>query len=145
MNNNYLNKAYEQAKLSCDPNTKVGCVIVRDDVVLSRGYNAMPGCLKAEDYPLEKRNWENKDEYYLTKYPYMIHSEAMAIASAKTSLEGASIYVTLFPCHECVKLIIQAGITDVYYHDDKYAKTNSVKAAKRMLSNAGVNYQQINQ
>ena len=56
------------------------------------------------------------------------------------SLEGAKIYVTLFPCNECAKAIIQCGIKEVIYGDDKYGDTSSVKASKRMMEAAGVKY-----
>ena len=54
--------------------------------------------------------------------------------------EGAKIYVTLFPCNECAKAIIQCGIKKVIYGDDKYGDTSSVKASKRMMAAAGVEY-----
>ena len=58
------------------------------------------------------------------------------------SLEGAKIYVSLFPCNECAKAIIQAGIKTIVYECDKYAETPSVTASKRMLDAAGVHYYQ---
>ena len=56
------------------------------------------------------------------------------------SLEGAKIYVTLFPCNECAKAIIQCGIKKVIYGDDKYGDTSAVKASKRMMKAAGVEF-----
>lgn len=131
----YMQEAIKEANNSIDPNTKVGCVIVNNDQIISRGHNCLPVGLQACDYPLEIR----EGEFLETKYPYMIHSEAQAIVNAKCCLEGSSLYVTLFPCNECAKLIIQAGIKDLYYNDDKYADTDIVKASKRMLKEAGIN------
>ena len=60
------------------------------------------------------------------------------------SLEGSKLYVTLFPCNECAKAIIQAGIKTIVYECDKYADSPAVKASKRMLDAAGVRYYQYN-
>ena len=75
----------------------------------------------------------------MTKYPYVTHSELNAILNYRGgSLEGATLYVSLFPCNECAKAIIQAGIRTVVYDCDKYADTPSVQASKRMFAAAGV-------
>ena len=77
------------------------------------------------------------------KYFYSTHSELNAILNYRGgSLEGAKIYVSLFPCNECAKAIIQAGIRTVIYDSDKYADTPSVIASKRMFDAAGVRYYQ---
>lgn len=132
----YIKKAQEYALLSDDLNTKVGCVIVKDNKIVSYGFNCLPKGLTKEKYPLDKR----EGEYLKTKYPYMLHSEAMAIANAKSDLTDASIYVTLFPCNECAKLIIHSGINKVYYLEDKYAQSDGVIAAKLMFDDAQVKY-----
>lgn len=136
MINKYINKALEYAQYSDDLNTKVGCVIVKDDEIVSYGYNCLPKGLTKKKYPLDKR----EGNYLETKYPYMLHSEAMAISNARCDLENASIYVTLFPCNECAKLIIHSGINNVYYLEDKYAESESVIAAKMMFDDAHVKY-----
>ena len=75
----------------------------------------------------------------------MTHSELNAILNYRGgSLEGAKLYVTLFPCNECAKAIIQAGIKTIVYANDKYAGTASVIASKKMLDAAGVRYYQYN-
>jgi dCMP deaminase len=56
------------------------------------------------------------------------------------TLEGSKLYVSLFPCNECAKAIIQSGIKEVIYDSDKYGQTPSVIASKRMLDAAGVSY-----
>ncbi|WP_423362868.1 deoxycytidylate deaminase [Mycoplasma sp. P36-A1] len=139
MNKKYFADAKKASLLSSDPNTQVGCVIVSDDKIVSVGYNCLPQNLKCEDYPLECRNGEFLD----TKYPYILHSEAKAIVDAKCSLVGSDLYVTLFPCNECAKLIIQAGISNIYYLEDKYADTDIVKASKKMLEDSNVIFKQI--
>lgn len=76
-----------------------------------------------------------------TKYLYVVHSELNAILNYRGgSLEGAKLYVSLFPCNECAKAIIQAGIKTVVYDQDKYQDTPSVMASKRMMDAAGVRY-----
>ena len=71
----------------------------------------------------------------------MTHAELNAILNyGGGSLEGAKIYVSLFPCNECAKAIIQAGIKTVIYDSDKYADTPSIIASKKMFDAAGVKY-----
>ena len=75
------------------------------------------------------------------KYFYTTHSELNAILNYRGgSLEGTKLYVSLFPCNECAKAIIQAGIKTIIYDCDKYASTPSVIASKRMLEAAGVEF-----
>ena len=139
MNKDYFKEAIKAQQLSIDPNTQVGCVIVKDDVIVSNGYNTLPKGLDAKNYPLAKRT----GEFLATKYAYMIHSEAKAIIAAKCDLHGAQLYVTLFPCNECAKLIIESGIKELYYLDDKYASEDNVIASKKMLTEAQVSYHQV--
>ena len=80
-----------------------------------------------------------------TKYLYVTHSELNAILNYRGgSLEGAKLYVSLFPCNECAKAIIQSGIKTIVYDCDKYENTPSVIASKRMLDAAGVRYYKYN-
>ncbi len=77
------------------------------------------------------------------KYFYTTHSELNAILNYRGgSLEGAKLYVSLFPCNECAKAIIQAGIRTVVYDSDKYKNEDSTIASKRMFDAAGVRYYQ---
>ena len=77
---------------------------------------------------------------------YVCHAELNAILNYRGgSLKGSRVYVTLFPCNECSKAIIQAGIKEIVYMQDKYADTDAVICAKRMLDSAGVKYRQYNQ
>ncbi|MFA6827717.1 MAG: deaminase, partial [Bacilli bacterium] len=69
--------------------------------------------------------------------------EPNAILNSTGSLEDCKIYVTLFPCHECAKLIIQSGIKEIIFISDKYNGTESIKASKKMLDSANVSYRNI--
>ncbi len=129
------------AKLSAgrskDNNTQVGaCIVSRENKILSVGYNGMPtGCCD-DDMP-----WERTGDELETKYPYVCHAELNAILNRSTgSLEGSRLYVTLFPCNECAKAIIQCGIKEIIYDDDKYADSNSIIASKKMFDMTGVKY-----
>lgn len=139
MNKEYLNQLKEESLKSCDPNTKVACLIIKDDVIVSKGYNSLPKGIDISKYPIDCRN----GDYLNTKYPYMIHAEAKAIVNARTDLTNATLYVSLFPCNECAKLIIEAGIKKIYYLDDKYALEDSTIASKRMLDDAKIDYERI--
>ncbi len=122
---------------SKDPNTQVGaCIVGKDHRILSMGYNGFPNGCRDEDFP-----WAREGEELDTKYPFVTHSELNAILNYKGgSLDGTTLYVSLFPCNECAKAIIQAGIRKVVYDCDKYAGTPSNVASKRMFDAAGVEY-----
>lgn len=125
---------------SKDPNTQVGCCIVsQDNKILSMGYNGLPQGCSDDEFP-----WEREGENPLeTKYIYTVHSELNAILNYRGgSLEGAKLYVSLFPCNECAKAIIQSGIKEVIYAENKYQDTAAVQASMRMFQGAGVSYQQ---
>ena len=125
---------------SKDPNTQVGCCIVsQENRILSMGYNGFPAGCSDDEF-----QWEREGDSPLeTKYVYTTHSELNAILNYKGgSLAGAKLYVSLFPCNECAKAIIQCGIKEVIYDSDKYADTPSVIASKRMMEAAGVQYHQ---
>ena len=126
---------------SKDPNTQVGaCIVSADNKILSMGYNGFPKGCSDDEFP-----WNREGDPLNNKYFYTTHSELNAILNYRgDSLEGAKIYVTLFPCNECAKSIIQAGITTVIYDSDKYADSASTIASKRMMDAAGVRYYQYN-
>ena len=136
----FIGVAKLSAKRSKDPNTQVGaCIVSEDNKILSMGYNGFPRGCSDEEFPWGK-DLEISDPYN-AKYLYSTHSELNAILNYRGgSLEGSKIYVTLFPCNECAKAIIQAGIKTIIYEDDKYADSPSVRASKRMLNAAGVRY-----
>ena len=134
----FMGIALLSAQRSKDSHTQVGaCIVNHENKILSLGYNGMPtGCCD-DDMPWE-RNGENPVN---TKYMYVCHAELNAILNRSSgSLEGAKLYVTLFPCNECAKAIIQSGIKEIIYGEDKYPDTPAVIASKRMLDSAGVIY-----
>ncbi|MDD7267757.1 MAG: dCMP deaminase family protein [Lachnospiraceae bacterium] len=136
----FMGVAMLSAMRSKDPNTQVGaCIVSADNKILSMGYNGFPVGCSDDDFPWEKGNESELDN----KYFYITHSELNAILNYRGgSLEGSKLYVSLFPCNECAKAIIQAGIREIIYDSDKYSETEEVMASKRMLSAAGVGYRQ---
>ena len=137
--NYFMGVALLSSMRSKDPNTKVGaCIVNQSKRIIGIGYNGLPVGCSDDEYP-----WGREGDFLDTKYPYVVHAEPNAILNATTSLEGATLYVTLFPCHECVKLIIQSGIKEIVYMSDKYADTESSMAGKRMLASANVTCRQM--
>ncbi len=130
----FMGVAILAAQRSKDPNTQVGaCIVSNDNKILSIGYNGMPLNCSDDDF-----TWE-RDTADDNKYFYTVHSELNAILNYRGgSLEGTKLYVSLFPCNECAKAIIQAGIHTVVYDSDKYRGTPSNRAARRMFDAAGV-------
>lgn len=134
------------AKLSAmrskDPSTQVGACIVGDDNrILSIGYNGAPNGFSDDIIP-----WERVGKPLETKYPFICHAEMNAIINFRGSRRefgNAKIYVDLFPCNECAKLIAQSGICEVIYLSDKYANTDSVIASKIIFNTCGIKYRQL--
>ena len=135
----FMGIAMLSAMRSKDPNTGVGaCIVGADNRILSVGYNGMPIGCSDDEYP-----WEREGSPYDTKYFYVCHAEFNAILNYNGgSLKDSKVYVTLFPCNECAKAIIQKGIKEIIYASDKYADTDATRASKRMLDSAGVKYRQ---
>ena len=126
----YLEMAQVWAKNSYCKRKQVGALIVKDRMIISDGYNGTPS------------GFENvcEDETGATK-AYVLHAEANAItkvAKSGNSSEGSTLYVTASPCLECAKLIIQAGIKRVVYHED-YRITDGIDLLRR----AGIEVQQL--
>lgn len=135
----FMGLAHLSAKRSKDPSTQVGAVIVSNDHrVVGIGYNGFPNGCSDDEFP-----WDREGEFAQTKYPFVVHAELNAILNSNADLHGCSIYVSLFPCNECAKAIIQSGISRIVYESDKYADTDGTKASKRMLKAAGVQLEQL--
>ena len=136
----FMGVARLAAERSKDPNSQVGCCIVSDDnKILSMGYNGFPRGCSDDEFPWNRDNADT--DPYNAKYAYVAHSELNAILNYRGgSLDGSKLYVSLFPCNECAKAIIQCGIKTVIYDEDKYADTPGNKASKRMFDAAGVRY-----
>ena len=135
----FMGVARLTAERSKDPNSQVGaCIVSPDHKILSMGYNGFPRGCSDDKYP-----WAREGDELSVKYTYVTHAELNAILNFRggtTGLEGAALYVTLFPCNECAKAIIQTGIRTVVYESDKYAATPSTVASKKMFDSAGVTY-----
>ena len=131
----FMSLALLSAKRSKDPSTQVGACIVDDDnKVVSIGYNGMPRGIKDEDL-----SW-NKGEDLDSKYLYVCHAEFNAILNTRngSALNGCTLYVTLFPCNECAKAIVQTGIKKIIYLSNKYESSLETRASKKILTLAGV-------
>ena len=135
----FMGLAHLSALRSKDPNTQVGaCIVDRDKKVVSIGYNGMPRGCDDQEFP-----WEREGGFLDTKYAYVVHAELNAILNSPRPVSGCTIYVSLFPCNECAKAIIQSGIKKIVYESDKYDGTEGNIASKKMLNEAGVELQQL--
>ena len=130
----FMGIAHLSALRSKDPGTQVGAVIVDENHrVVSVGYNGFPKGCSDDEFP-----WDREGGMLETKYAFVVHAELNAILNSPRSVKGCDLYVSLFPCNECAKAIILAGIKRIVYESDKYADTEGVQASKLMLSRAGV-------
>ena len=136
----FMGIALLTAMRSKDPNSQVGaCIVSPENKILSLGYNGMPIGCNDDDMP-----WDREGDELETKYMYVCHAELNAILnSAHSDLRGSRVYVTLFPCNECAKAIIQSGVKEVLYLSDKYADSMATLASKRMMASAGVKFTQL--
>lgn len=133
----FMGVAKLSGQRSKDPNTQVGsCIVSANNKILSMGYNGLPIGCSDDEFP-----WAREGDELDTKYLFVTHSELNAILNYRGgSLDGSKLYVTLFPCNECAKALIQSGISQVIYYEDKYADSDSVIASKRMFDMVGIRY-----
>ena len=136
----FMGVALLSGRRSKDPSTQVGaCIVNNQNKIVGAGYNGLPSGCSDEDFP-----WEKAGDFLQTKYPYVCHAELNAILNnIGMDLSGCRIYTALFPCNECSKAIIQAGIKEVIYLSDKYSGSEVSQASKRMLDTAGVAYRKV--
>ncbi len=135
----FMGVAILSSMRSKDPNTQVGaCIVNKDKRIVGVGYNGFPTGCSDDELP-----WDRDGDWIETKYPYVCHAELNAILNSNHNLKDCTLYVDLFPCNECAKAIIQAGITKIVYLSDKYKDTDGTKASKRMLQAASVEFQQL--
>lgn len=130
------------AMRSKDPATQVGaCIVSMDNRILSIGYNGAPNGFDDEKFP-----WGKEGELLNTKHPYVCHAEMNAILNfrgSKKDLENAKIYVDLFPCNECAKIIIQSGIKEVIYLKEKLKNKEAYIASKKLFDECKINYKKL--
>jgi len=136
----FMGVAFLSAQRSKDPNTQVGaCIVDANKCIIGIGYNGFPRGCSDEILP-----WSRTGSCELhKKYPYVVHAEVNAILNkCSASVRGATIYVALFPCNECCKVIIQSGVREVVYLHDTYHDTDACKASRIMFKMAGVKLRQ---
>ncbi len=130
----FMGIAFLSAMRSKDPSTQVGaCIIDEDRKIIGIGYNGFPVGSSDDTMP-----WGKEGDFLNTKYPYVVHAELNAILNSIKSLKDSTIYVTHFPCNECAKAIVQAGIRKVVFYSDKHKNLDSTKASRMIFENAGV-------
>lgn len=135
----FMGLAHLSALRSKDPSTQVGaCIVDQNKKVVSIGYNGLPIGCSDDEFP-----WGREGGMLESKYAFVVHAELNAILNSPRSLHGCTLYVSLFPCNECAKAIIQSGIRKVVYECDKYAAEDNVIASKKMLKAAGVELVQL--
>lgn len=132
----FMGVAKLSAMRSKDPNTQVGaCIVDNDKKIVGCGYNGAPNGFSDDVMP-----WDRDGDFINTKYAYVCHAEVNAILNSHADLRGTTIYVDLFPCNECAKIIIQAGIKKVIYCSDKYSGTDGNIVAKKLFDECGIEY-----
>lgn len=135
----YIDLIQYEALLSPDPSTKIGALIVRDDNILGSGHNDFPKGVEVTPERLERPH----------KYFYFEHAERMAIANAnenETDLRGSEMYVSSYPCADCARSLITAGITKLHCYEPDFSHPqwgSHWKAAQEMLSEAEVEIKYI--
>ena len=134
----FMGIAQLSAMRSKDKNTRVGtCIVNQKNRIVAIGYNGFPNGCDDRVFP-----WGTEGDFVEQKYAYVIHAELNAILNAACSVEGCTLYTSLFPCNECTKAIIQAGIREVVFLSDKYHDTPAAIAARKMLDAAAVIYRE---
>ena len=133
----FMGIAILSGKRSKDPSTQVGaCIVNEEHRIVSIGYNGLPAGCSDDDFP-----WDKEGAYLDTKYPYVCHAELNAILNADMRrVRGCTVYTTLFPCNECVKALLQAGLRKIVYLTDIHHDQDAFVAARRLLDAAGVAY-----
>ncbi|XP_031605066.1 uncharacterized protein LOC116327593 isoform X2 [Oreochromis aureus] len=137
----FMAVAFLSAQRSKDPNSQVGaCIVNQENKIVGIGYNGMPNGCNDDLLPWSR----SADDQLDTKYPYVCHAELNAIMNKNSAdVKDCTMYVALFPCNECAKLIIQAGLKEVVYLSDKYHDTPEMTASRRLLSMAKIKYRKL--
>jgi len=131
----FMGVAELSAQRSKDPKAQVGCCIVNPDNkhILSIGYNGLPYGFNDDEF-----SWEKSDNFLESKLSYVVHAEANAILNAKQDLTGSEVYVTMFPCNECAKLLAQSRVKKVIYQDNHFLYKETGQVSKIILEKAGI-------
>ena len=138
----FMGLATLAAMRSKDPSTQVGaCIASGDNRILSTGYNGTPIGFDDNTFPWNRDGLPTENKYF-----YVVHAERNAVLNYKglnQDFVNAKVYVTLFPCNECAKELVQLGIKEVIYLEDKYAATDEIIVAKNIFEKCGVNYRKL--
>lgn len=133
----FMGIAKLSAKRSKDPNTQVGaCIVNADKRIVGIGYNGFPRGISDDNFP-----WERSGSYENTKYPYVVHAEMNAIFNSITAVKDCIVYVNYFPCSECMKHLVQAGIKKVIYEQMYMPDSPQTAASKKMAEAVGIEVQ----
>ncbi|CAN4087973.1 unnamed protein product [Withania somnifera] len=132
--------AFLSAERSKDPNRQVGaCLVSQNGIILGIGYNGFPRGCSDDKLPWAKKS--KNGNLLETKYPYVCHAEVNAILNTNhASAAGQRLYVTMFPCNECAKIIIQSGVSEVIYFVEKRldGSDTAYVASHKLLSMADI-------
>lgn len=133
--------AFLTAGRSKDPATQVGaCLVSKDKKIVGVGYNGFPIGISDDSFPWTKESADPLEN----KYMYVCHAEINAVLNKiSIDLKDCILYVALFPCNECAKVIIQSGIKEIVYMSDKHADKPQTIGAKRMFDHVGIAYRQF--
>ena len=135
----FMGVAQLSSMRSKDEVSQVGaCIVNQKNRIVGIGYNGFPiGC---NDDLLP---WEKNENFLDSKYAYVVHAEPNAILNSSVDLEGSKMYVTLYPCNECAKLIIQSGIKEVVYLEHKYPEQDIFEASRRLFEMAKIKVRKL--
>ncbi|XP_037820514.1 probable deoxycytidylate deaminase [Lucilia sericata] len=144
----FMSLAVLSSKRSRDPRVQVGAVIVNEDNrIIGIGYNGFPKGCSDEKFPwyrYEDVDYCHQVDPIHSKDHFVVHAEANAILNKNcANLKNTRLYTTLFPCTNCAHLIVQSGITNIYYLSDKMGKKYSPDKSKRLFSAAKIDTHRI--
>ncbi|MDD3711915.1 MAG: dCMP deaminase family protein [Candidatus Izemoplasmatales bacterium] len=135
----FMGVAHLSAMRSKDDSSQVGaCIVNEKNRIVGIGYNGFPIGCSDDELP-----WDRNDNYLESKYAYVVHAEPNAILNSSVDLAGSRIYVTLYPCNECAKLIIQSGIKEVIYLEHKYPQDPIFIASKKLFDMAKIKVRKL--
>ncbi|MDR0608243.1 MAG: dCMP deaminase family protein [Candidatus Peribacteria bacterium] len=119
---------------SKDPSKRVGaCIVNEDHVIVGTGYNGLPRGFNDDEF-----SWEKSEDFKKSRNSYVVHSEENAIDNSRGELKGCTLYVTLFPCNECAKRIVQNGIAKVVYLSASNLHNEYAEVARDILQKGNV-------
>jgi dCMP deaminase len=135
----FMGVAMLSAMRSKDDTSQVGaCIVNQKNRIVGIGYNGFPIGCSDDDLP-----WVRVGTFLETKYAYVVHAEPNAILNSSVDLDECKMFVTLYPCNECAKLIIQSGIKEVVYLEHKYPDNEYFIASKKLFDLANVKVRRL--